>query len=271
MSNDLESKAAGQQWFGIILCALLAAVIGTSLGFASQALLPVKAYAILPKANPKKPEANKLPKIFWLKQTSSKEIGQATAREKEIRAGLVASLNDKEINQWMSRVFGKDATQPTEDFDAKLGIPFVRIGGQLPGTEKENILTVTMPFKLKVGSLPVSEVPLQFTARPIFDGTKTTWDIYDAHMGHARIPESMADETVMKAIDEVAGTQQGAKEIKHLLTAYQRVLILDGKLVLQAPMKIRPVEEVVPPPAKAGVKPVVPTAPTPAEKTPAVA
>lgn len=266
MSTDLESKAANQQWIGIIICGLLAVVIGSGLGFVNQALLPVKTMTALPKPDPKKPGADKLPSIFWLKQATSKEIGSYTTRDKEIRAGQPTSLNDKEINQWMKRVFGKDEAEVLkEDMDAKLGIPFVRIGGQLPGTEKDPVLTVTMPFTFKLFTLPVSDVYLQFTARPVYDGGQTRWTFSNAHMGHARIPDSMADETVTRAIAEIAETRQGTKDMKHLLTAYQRIVIQDNKLVLQAPVKIAPLPE---PEKKKAPAPAAPATP---EKAPGVA
>lgn len=265
MSTNLESKTANQQWIGIIICGILAIVIGSGLGFVNQALLPVKTLTSLPKADPKKPGADKLPSIFWLKQMTSKEVGSYTTRDKEIRAGQPTSLNDKEINQWLKRIFGNEDAELKDDVDAKLGIPFVRIGGQLPGHEKDSELTVTMPFTFKIFSLPVSDVHLQFTARPVYDGGQTRWTFSNAHMGHARIPDSMTDETVLRAIAEVAETRQGSKDMRHLLTAYQRIVIQDNRLVLQAPIKIAPLPE---PEKKKVPAPVAPATP---EKAPGVA
>ncbi len=237
MSSDSESKNIAKQWFGIITLAILSILLGGALGFISQALLPVKTLVSLPAPDPKKPDAEvSLPKVYWLKQSTSKSVGNALEKEKAIKAGVATSLNDREINQWLSRTF--TGAEVKEDIDAKLGTPFVRIGGQRPGTEKDEVLTVTMPFKLKVMSLPVSEVPLQFVARPGYDGGETSWVFEDVYVGHARVPRGLITSTVMGGISELLRNQESAKTFWEKLTAYRRIVIRDNKLLLEAPAKV---------------------------------
>lgn len=238
MSSDLESKAIAKQWFGIIAAATLSALLGASLGFVSQALLPVKTFAALPAPDPKKPDEEvQLPKVYWLKQYTSKTLGRAMDKEKAVKAGAPTELNDREINSWLSRTF--TGQEPTDDIDAKLGTPFIRIGGQRPGEEKDDVLTVTMPFKLKIVSLPVSEVPLQFVARPAFDGGETSWSFEDVHVGHARVPRGLITTTVMEGIKAVVDSQkETAEPMWEKLGAYRRIIIRDNKLLLESPVKI---------------------------------
>lgn len=266
MTSDFDSKLATRQWLGIILAACVSVALGTGLGFASQALMPVKTFPILPKPAANGKTQEELPKVYWLKQGTAKTIGNFRAKEKAIRDGLATDLNDREISQWLNLVFsGK--TDPKEDIDAKIGVPFVRIGGRTKETEKDPVLTVTMPFKLKLMSLPVSEVPLQFTAKPVYDGGVTTWEISDMRTGHARVPSALAGETAARAVAEImASDDKGrGKEMLEKLSAYRRVVIRDNKVFLEAPVK--PTPEARPAKTAATVAPEAPAtaAPAPSE------
>ncbi len=260
MSSDFETKLATRQWLGIITIAIISAVLGAVLGFVSQALLPVKTLLILPKPAAKDRKEEPLPKVYWLKQGTAKTIGNFRAKEKAIKEGLATDLNDREIGQWLNLVVaGKE--EPKEDLDAKIGIPFVRIGGRTPGSEKDPVLTVTMPFKLKVWTLPVSEVPLQFTAKPVYDGGDTTWEISDMYTGHARVPTGFVGETAARALSEIMGSDEKGrgKEMLEKLSAYRRIVIKENKIFLEAPVKV------------AGASPKAAVKPDPAHETPATA
>jgi tol-pal system-associated acyl-CoA thioesterase len=103
----------------------------------------------------------------------------------------------------------------------------------------DDVLTVTMPFKLKIVSLPVSEVPLQFVARPAFDGGETSWSFEDVHVGHARVPRGLITTTVMEGIKAVVDSQkETAEPMWEKLGAYRRIIIRDNKLLLESPVKI---------------------------------
>src|SRR6476620_11364922 len=109
MSSDFESKLAAQQWLGIIVIAILSAVLGAGLGFVSQALLPVKTYPVLPKPAAKGVKQEPMPKVYWLKQGTAKNIGNFRAKERAIKEGLPTDLNDREIGQWLNLVIaGKE-------------------------------------------------------------------------------------------------------------------------------------------------------------------
>lgn len=275
MSSDFESKLAAKQWLGIITIAIISAILGGALGFISQALLPVKTFAILPKPPATGQKQEPMPKVYWLKQGTAKNIGNFRAKEKAIKEGLPTELNDREIGQWLNLIVaGKE--EPKEDIDAKIGIPFVRIGGQTKETATEPVLTVTMPFKLKIFTLPVSEVPLQFTARPVYNGQETVWDISDMRTGHARVPTGLMSETASRAVTEILASDAKGRGTEMLakLSAYRRIVIKDNKVYLEAPVKVigdtpKPAAKPAPVKAPETVEPttpaVAPEAPTPAE------
>lgn len=272
MSSDFESKLAAKQWLGIITIAIISAVLGAGLGFISQALLPVKTFPVLPKAPAKGQKQEPLPKVYWLRQGTAKSIGNFRAKEKAIKESLPTDLNDREINQWLNLVIaGKE--DPKEDLDAKLGTPFVRIGGQSPENPNDlndPVLTVTMPFKHKVWNI-LGEMPLQFTAKPVYDGSVTTWEITNMRAGHARVPLGFVNETAARAITEIMGSDEKGrgKEMLEKLSAYRRIVIRDNKVFLEAPVKA------MVSPAKTAVKPLTVKTPdatveptTPAEPAP---
>lgn len=236
MSSDSESKTIAKLWAGIIVAAVLSVLLGCALGFVSQALLPVKTFATLPPIDPKKPDVDPLPKVYWLKQGTGKGVGKPMEKEKAVKAGVATWMTDKEINSWLSRTFTGE--EPKEDIDAKLGTPFVRIGGQGRGEEREDVLTVTMPFKLKIATLPVSEVPLQFVARPVYDGGETSWSFEEVRVGHAKVPRGFVTGTVTNAINEVVKSQEETKSLWAKLGAYRRIMIRDNKLLLESPVKV---------------------------------
>lgn len=223
------------QWFTIITLALISVVLGVALGVASQALLPVKTFTGgLPPESPKKKVD--LPKVYWLKAYSSRAIGNMRLREKDIQEAKPCQLTDREIGSWLGRVYG-GGEDVKEDLDAKLGTPFVRIGGQGRDDAQEPLLIVTMPFKLKVASLPVSEVPLQFAATPSYDGGLTEWSISNVRLGHARVPYGMASTLVREALSAVIESKPEAKKMWEQLAKYRRVSIRDNKLLLESPAK----------------------------------
>jgi hypothetical protein len=263
MSSEFESKLAAQQWLGIIVIAIVSVVLGAGLGFVSQALLPVKTFPVLPKPAAKGQKQEPLPKVYWLKQGTAKTIGNFRAKEKAIKEGLQTDLNDREIGQWLNLVFsGKE--DPKEDIDAKIGTPFVRIGGQTKESATEPVLTVTMPFKLKIFTLPVSEVPLQFTAKPVYNGQETSWEITEMRTGHARVPTGLVSETASRAVTEILSSDEKGrgKEMLEKLSAYRRIVIKDNKVFLEAPVKV------VGDAAKTAPKPAPTPAPVTTETTP---
>lgn len=230
----MSTSSNKAQWFAIIFLALVSIILGVGLGVASQALLPVKTFTgSLPLESAKKPVP--LPKVYWLKAYTTRTIGNVRLREKEILDGQATTLTDREIGNWMGRVYA--GQEVTEDIDAKLGTPFIRIGGQGRDDAKEPVLTVTMPFKLKVATLPVSEVPLQFTARPSYNGGETTWEISNVHIGHANVPASMEQRVIEQAIAAVVEAKPEAKKMWEQLGKYRRVTIRDNKLLLESPAK----------------------------------
>lgn len=221
------------------LLAVLSIGFGIVVGFTGQALRPVETLSVIPLANQaKSPDAKPLPEVFWLKKGTAKTIGNFRAKERAILGGAPAELNDREIASWVSDAFTA-TEEPTEDLDARIGAPFVRIGGQLPGTETDPVLTVTTPFKLKILGLPVTEIPLQFVARPQIDGRETVWTIRDMRAGHARIPDLLAERTAVRALNEILARAQNERGVKLLekLAAYQRVSIRDQKVILEAPVR----------------------------------
>lgn len=228
------SSSNSAQWFAIILLAVLSVILGGLLGVASQALLPVKVFTgNLPlETDRKKVE---LPKVYWLKAYSTRTIGNMRQREKEILEAQPSVLTDREIGSWMNRTFVGEEVK--EDIDAKLGTPFVRIGGQGRDDGKEPVLTVTMPFTLKVASLPVSEVPLQFVATPTYDGGKTEWSVSNVRIGHARVPEGSASRLVQEAVIAIMESKPESKKVWEQLAKYRRVTIRDNKLYLESPAK----------------------------------
>lgn len=221
-------------WFAIIFLAIVSIILGIGLGVASQALLPVTTYSGSLPADTAKGKVE-LPKVYWLKAYSTRTIGNMRQREKEILAGMPSLLTDREIGSWMMRMFVGDELK--EDLDAKLGTPFIRIGGQGRDDAKEPLLTVTMPFKLKVGPLPTADVPLQFVAKPVFDGGETTWDISNVRLGHAKVPAWMSSRIITQAIAAVADTKPECKKMWEQLGKYNRVIIRDNKIALEAPVK----------------------------------
>lgn len=231
MSNSSHTA----QWFAILSLAVVSVIIGVALGVASQALLPVKTFTGgLPPESPKKKVD--LPKVYWLKAYSSRAIGNMRLREKEILEAKPCALTDREIGSWLGRVYG-GGEDVKEDIDAKLGTPFIRIGGQGRDDAREPLLVVTMPFKLKLASLPVSEVPLQFIATPSYDGGRTEWSISQVRLGHARVPDGMASGLIEEALTAVIESKPDAKKMWEQLAKYHRVSIRDNKLLLESPAK----------------------------------
>lgn len=230
----MTSSSNTFQWFSIVFLAVISVILGAGLGVASQALLPVKTYrGGLPSESALK--KSPLPKVYWLKAYSTRVSGQPRQRVKEILEGQPTELTDREIGWWLGSTFvGEDVK---EDVDAKLGTPFVRIGGQGLDDAKEPVLTVTMPFKLKVASLPVSEVPLQFVATPSSSVGETEWTISNVRLGHARVPGGMASRIVTESVLAVVESNAEAKKVWAQLAKYRRISIRDNKLVLAAPTK----------------------------------
>lgn len=230
----MSTSSNTAQWFTIIFLAVLSVILGVGLGVASQALLPVKTYrGSLPSESALK--KNPLPKVYWLKAYSTRTSGMPRQRVKEIMDGLPTELTDREIGSWLGNTFVGEEVK--EDVDAKLGTPFVRIGGQGLEDAKEPVLTVTMPFNLKVASLPVSEVPLQFVATPSSSVGETEWTISNVRLGHARVPDGMSQRIVTEAVLAVVDSNPEAKKVWAQLAKYRRISIRDGKLILAAPTK----------------------------------
>lgn len=233
MSSEKQSVA--MQWFGIIFCAILSVILGGLLGFISQALLPVQQFAALPAESAKKKV--ELPKVYWLKATTARTATQARVREREILAGTPTAVTDAEINAWTRRVFGGDETI-TDDINAKLGVPFVRVGGQGRTDAKEPVLVVTMPINTKLlPGLPQTEVPFQFVATPSYDGGETVWEISKVRVGHAKVPDFYATEFVAQTLAGIVATKPDAEKMWKQLAKYRRVLVKDGKVELAAPVR----------------------------------
>lgn len=239
MSTSPDNESSGRHLIAKILIALLCAGIGAAVGFTGQALVPVKVIGALPTPDAENGAViETLPKVFWLKKSTSKTIGNFRARERAIMQGNSVEINDREVAGWINDAYMAQP-EPTEELDAKIGTPFVRIGGQLAGTEADPILTVTTPFKVKIGGIPVMEIPLQFVARPEFDGQETSWTISDMRAGHAKIPDIFADNVAASAVREIIA-RAGSERINLVakkLASYRRVAVRDHKLVFDLPLR----------------------------------
>lgn len=229
---EKENNESRRRWVGVISLAVVGLVAGAFLGFISKAVEPVQEFAKLPPREGK--DAKKLPKVYWLRQYTASGIGAPREKELAVRESRPVGINDREMGLWFNRTFGTSEV-PKEDLDAVAGAAFVRVGGQAPGAEKEEVLTVTMPFKLKVFSLPVSDVNFQFVARPAIFAGETHWDVSQVRVGHARIPSFIASSMVPDVVTRyMKSTESGAKMLKSL-SLYRRVAVHDGQLWLSAP------------------------------------
>jgi len=226
---ERENALTRRRRLGIVASAIACVAVGALAGFLAKAAEPVKEFAMLPPQTGK--EANPLPRVFWLRRHSAPGIGAPREKEAAVKDGRPVALTDREIGVWLNRTFATDDV-PKEDLDAVAGVAFVRVGGQLPGTENDPVLTVTMPFKTKFFSLPVADVNLQFVARPLRAGGDTLWAFENVRLGHARIPDFMAADLVPDVVRRYLKTSEAGEKMTRSLAAYRQVAIRDGKLFL---------------------------------------